>query len=159
MHRPEALPDTPNLFELVESMSVDGSDTLLMETSFVFDAAFDGKPLGMSTTEDGGPPPIAPSVTDDAQTQIRSYELAFCQDGSDDSVVISDVRLKTDIEQVGTTVYGLPLYHFRYKTGPERYEGVMAQDVLEVMPDAVVAGENGFYRVNYGRLGIKMTRT
>lgn len=68
----------------------------------------------------------------------------------------SDVRLKTDIEQVGTTVYGLPLYHFRYKKGPERFEGVMAQDVLKVMPDAVVMGENGHYRVNYGKLGIAM---
>jgi hypothetical protein len=70
----------------------------------------------------------------------------------------SDVRLKTDIERVGTTVYGLPVYQFRYKTGPERFEGVMAQDVLEVMPEAVVRGEDGYYRVMYDKLGIKMTR-
>ncbi|MFN4144106.1 tail fiber domain-containing protein [Aestuariivirga sp.] len=69
----------------------------------------------------------------------------------------SDVRLKTDIEKVGTTVYGLPLYRFRYKTGPERFEGVMAQDVLEVMPSAVLTGQDGYYRVDYGRLGIGMT--
>ena len=68
------------------------------------------------------------------------------------------MRLKTDIAQVGTTVYGLPLFHFRYKTGEERFEGVMAQDVLEVMPDAVSVGGNGFYRVDYARLGITMTR-
>jgi hypothetical protein len=36
----------------------------------------------------------------------------------------SGLCLKTDIEQVGTTVYGLPLYHFRYKTGAERFEGM-----------------------------------
>ena len=72
--------------------------------------------------------------------------------------ISSDVRLKTDIEQVGTTVYGLPLYHFRYKTGAERFEGVMAQDVLEVMPDAVVVGEDGYYRVKYAQLGISMTK-
>jgi hypothetical protein len=72
--------------------------------------------------------------------------------------ISSDIRLKTDIEQVGTTVYGLPLYHFRYKSNTERFEGIMAQDVLQVMPDAVVAGENGYYRVNYGRLGIRMTK-
>src|SRR5689334_7549310 len=70
----------------------------------------------------------------------------------------SDVRLKTDIERVGTTVYGLPLYQFRYKTGTQRFEGVMAQDVLEVVPDAVVMAEDGYYRVNYGQLGIKMSR-
>jgi hypothetical protein len=70
----------------------------------------------------------------------------------------SDVRLKTDIEQVGTTVYGLPLYRFRYKTGPARFEGVMAQDVLQVMPGAVTRGADGYYRVNYARLGLKMSR-
>ena len=26
----------------------------------------------------------------------------------------------------------------------------MAQEVLEVMPDAVVTGDHGFYRVDYG---------
>ena len=71
---------------------------------------------------------------------------------------MSDIRLKADIEQVGTTVYGLPLYHFRYKTGAERFEGVMAQDVLEVMPDAVLIGSDGYYRVKYGQLGIRMSR-
>ena len=70
----------------------------------------------------------------------------------------SDARLKTDIEQVGTTVYGLPLFHFRYKNGKERFEGVMAQDVISIMPDAVVMGDDGFYRVDYGKLGIRMTR-
>jgi hypothetical protein len=44
-----------------------------------------------------------------------------------------------------------------YKTGAERFEGVMAQDVLEVMPDAVVVGPDGYYRVKYGQLGIRMT--
>jgi hypothetical protein len=80
--------------------------------------------------------------------------LSVC---ADDELPPSDVRLKTDIEQVGTTVYGLPLFHFRYKSGPERFEGVMAQDVLQVMPEAVVLGDDGFYRVNYGRLGIRMS--
>jgi endosialidase-like protein len=76
----------------------------------------------------------------------------------DETGDFSDVRLKTDIEQVGTTVYGLPLYHFRYATGPERFEGVMAQDVLQVMPDAVRVGDDGHYRVKYAELGIRMTR-
>lgn len=71
---------------------------------------------------------------------------------------VSDARLKTDIEVVGTTVHALPLYHFRYVDGPERFEGVMAQDVLKVMPEAAVMGDDGFYRVNYARLGIRMTR-
>ncbi len=80
-------------------------------------------------------------------------DLSVCADE-----VVSDVRLKTDIEQVGTTVYGLPLYRFRYKTGAERFEGVMAQDVLRVRPDTVTLGEDGYYRVNYAELGIRMNR-
>lgn len=71
---------------------------------------------------------------------------------------ISDRRLKTDIATVGTTVLGLPLYRFRYRGESDVYLGVMAQDVLEVMPDAVVVGPDGFYRVDYGRLGLAFKR-
>ena len=69
-----------------------------------------------------------------------------------------DIRLKTDIQQVGTTAHNLPLYTFRYIGKDGQYEGVMAQDVLKVMPEAVSAGEDGYYRVNYNMIGIKMRR-
>jgi len=65
----------------------------------------------------------------------------------------SDIRLKEDIQRVGTTVHGLALYQFRYRGRTELYEGVMAQDVLKVMPDAVVGGTDGYLRVNYALLG------
>ena len=71
---------------------------------------------------------------------------------------LSDSRLKTGIAQVGTTVYGLPLYNFSYIGKPEVYEGVMAQDVLKVMPSAVVRGADGYYRVKYRDLGVQMRR-
>jgi hypothetical protein len=58
---------------------------------------------------------------------------------------------------LGTTVYGRPLYHVRCRTVEERFEGVMEQDVLGVMPDAVSTCENGFYRVSCRRLGIAVT--
>ncbi len=123
---------TPNLLELVEATPLEPSEMLGIDIGTVFDGSNDAIPSR------------GPSVCTDG-----------LEDGGSDE---SDVRLKTDIEQVGTTVYGLPLYHFRYKTGPERFEGVMAQDVLEVIPNAVVKGEDGFYRVNYGQLGIRMTQ-
>ncbi len=89
----------------------------------------------------------------DGELPTRLIDLSLCGDEGGD---LSDVRLKTDIERVGTTVYGLPLYRFRYESGRERFEGVMAQDVLQVMPDAVMVGEDGYYRVKYAQLGIKM---
>jgi Chaperone of endosialidase len=70
----------------------------------------------------------------------------------------SDIRLKTDVRQIGTTAYKLPLYTFSYIGKDDRYEGVMAQDVLKVMPAAVSVGEDGYYRVDYAMLGIKLHR-
>ena len=70
----------------------------------------------------------------------------------------SDIRLKTDFYRVGTTVLGLPLYRFQYRNRPGVYLGVMAQDVLKVEPLAVSIGADGYYMVDYGKLGIAMER-
>ena len=70
----------------------------------------------------------------------------------------SDICLKTDIQKIGATVFDLPLYRFSYKHRDGRYAGVMAQDVLEVVPEAVSVGDDGYYRVDYSRLGIAMER-
>jgi hypothetical protein len=71
---------------------------------------------------------------------------------------ISDVRLKTNIQQIGTAAHNLPLYTFSYLHEEGVYEGVMAQDVLNVVPAAVVVGGDGYYRVNYEMLGIEFRR-
>lgn len=71
---------------------------------------------------------------------------------------VSDIRLKEDIVRVGAASNGLPLYRFRYLGERTIYEGVMAQDVQRLYPDAVVTMPYGFLAVNYGRLGIEMKR-
>ncbi|WP_119273100.1 tail fiber domain-containing protein [Taklimakanibacter deserti] len=133
--------ETPNLMELAEASGLPGR---LIELSLCADEGGDGL-TGIS--------PCADELGLQQSVCVDEAMFSVCADE-----IESDIRLKTDIEQVGTTVYGLPLYRFRYKTGTERFEGVMAQDVLEVMPDAVVVGEDGYYRVKYGQLGIGMTR-
>lgn len=72
----------------------------------------------------------------------------------------SDPRLKQNIELVGRDERtGLSLYEFAYKDAPhERWRGVMADEVLEVMPSAVHTNEEGFMSVDYGALGIEMTK-
>lgn len=52
-------------------------------------------------------------------------------------LMISDRRMKTDIEEIGD-LGALPLYSFRYRGGGARRVGVMAQDVEKVYPAAVV---------------------
>ena len=71
---------------------------------------------------------------------------------------VSDIRLKEQIHLVGTTVFGLPLYDFSYIGHAGTYEGVMAQDVLKVMPEAVYKAADGYYRVKYNLLGITMKK-
>jgi hypothetical protein len=71
---------------------------------------------------------------------------------------LSDIRCKTDVRQIGTTAHDLPLYTFKYIGEDDVYEGVMAQDVLAVMPEAVSIAADGYYRVHYDLLGIEFRR-
>lgn len=63
----------------------------------------------------------------------------------------SDRRLKSDVERVGTTVHGLPLYE--YTIDGRRERGVMADEVERVMPNAVIE-RGGLKMVNYSMLGL-----
>jgi hypothetical protein len=78
--------------------------------------------------------------------------------GASDLKAPSDIRLKTDIEKVGIAANGLPLYNFRYIGSDAVYRGVMAQDVLELYPEAVCTMPNGYLGVRYDMLGMRMTR-
>jgi len=71
-------------------------------------------------------------------------------------VACSDVRLKRDIVELARLDNGLGLYRFRYLWSEQLYVGVMAQDVLAIQPDAVVAGADGFLRVDYRKLGLRL---
>ena len=114
--------------------------------------------LGPSVGDDAAPSPpglmmmLGPSVGDDGSPPVPALTMLGPSVGDDNS----DVRLKEDLHFIGSTVFGLPLYHFKYIGKPETYEGVMAQDVLQVMPSAVSRGVDGYYRVNYGALGTRM---
>lgn len=68
----------------------------------------------------------------------------------------SDIRLKTNIVEVGKEK-GHKIYEFDYLDGSGRFRGVMAQDVLEIEPEAVKMMPNGYYAVDYGKLGLEMT--
>lgn len=67
---------------------------------------------------------------------------------------ISDIRLKKDISLIGKLINGLNLYKYRYLWSNVFYVGVMAQEVLNIIPDAVVYGSDGFMKVNYAKVGV-----
>jgi len=69
---------------------------------------------------------------------------------------VSDARLKRDITPIAKLENGLRLYRYRYAWSDTLYVGVLAQEVLEVAPSAVLRGADGYLRVNYARLGLRM---
>ena len=77
-----------------------------------------------------------------------------CEDGDE-----SDIRLKKNIQKIESSGIEVQLYRFEYldDTDHKIYVGVMAQDLEESHPEALVKGPDGFYRVYYQSLGLKMT--
>ena len=71
---------------------------------------------------------------------------------------LSDVDLKTNIKKVGELEPGISWYTWDWNdkgkaigAESEPAEGVLAQEVLEVKPDAVVV-QNGYYTVDYSKV-------
>ena len=62
----------------------------------------------------------------------------------------SDRRLKSNIVRIGTHPIGVGIYEYDIFGG--RQIGVMAQELMEVMPEAVHQHSSGYLMVDYGRL-------
>ncbi len=69
---------------------------------------------------------------------------------------LSDIRLKRDIALLSRLDNGLGLYRYRYLWSDQVYVGVMAQEVEKVMPEAVARSADGYLRVDYQRLGLRL---
>ena len=69
----------------------------------------------------------------------------------------SDIELKENIEQVGTSPSGINIYEWNYLGETNRHRGVMAQDLLaKGRQDAVVEMDNGYLGVDYSKLDVQM---
>ena len=70
----------------------------------------------------------------------------------------SDKRLKDNIEYIGRSKDGHKIYTWEWNDIAQELGvdtptiGVLAQEVLQYMPEAVIKDENGYYKVNYGVL-------
>lgn len=69
--------------------------------------------------------------------------------------LFSDRRLKENISEKVGEINGFNLYEFNYKDRPERWRGVMADEVKEIFPEAV-SEVGGYLAVDYGMLGFEM---
>ena len=72
----------------------------------------------------------------------------------------SDLELKENIVRKGRSPKGFPIYEFNYKwdSPDQRYQGVMGQDLLELYPEAVREGDNGYLEVFYDLLDVEFKK-
>ncbi len=76
----------------------------------------------------------------------------------------SDERLKENVVGVDKTKDGIPIVEFTYRDIPavpehlrgKRYRGVIAQQAQLFRPDAIMRGRDGYLRVRYDKLGVKL---
>jgi hypothetical protein len=68
----------------------------------------------------------------------------------------SDIALKHDITLLGRLDNGVGFYRFSYNGSDRAYVGVMAQEVQTIVPEAVMRGRDGYLRVFYDKLGLKL---
>jgi hypothetical protein len=66
------------------------------------------------------------------------------------AIGLSDRRLKSNIKRIGTHKLGIGIYE--YDIMGKHDIGVMAQEVEQVMPEAIHIHPSGYMMVDYGRI-------
>ena len=75
------------------------------------------------------------------------------------AISASDIRLKENIVKLGKYNSGLNMYTWDWNEEGKKIAhpdqptvGVMAQEAMLVFPEAVMKGDDGYLRVDYGRI-------
>ena len=69
--------------------------------------------------------------------------------------MLSDIRVKENVVQVGVSPQGYNIYEFNYTVGDVRFRGAMAQDVVQKNPMAVGIDQN-YLTVDYSMIYVNM---
>ena len=105
--------------------------------------------------------PVFAAAQQQAQNAQNSYNQQIAQQNANTGglfqlgaaalpFMFSDARLKSNIVKVGNHPLGIGIYE--YDIFGHRERGVMAQELMQVMPDAVHQHSSGYFMVDYGRL-------
>jgi hypothetical protein len=108
------------------------------------------------------PPPIFAGAQAQGQQNMQQYGIQSANTNAANAglynllgaagtaAAMSDRRLKSNIERVGTHPLGIGIYE--YDIFGSRQIGVMADEVEAVRPEAVMQHPSGYKMVNYGAL-------
>jgi len=104
------------------------------------------KTLGF-TPEYGAPVMMPPS---DRFSTFLNFGLGLA------GAINSDIKVKENIEYVGSSPDGHNIWEFNYTGYPQRYRGAMAQEVAKINPMAVGVGEDNVLTVDYSKIDVDM---
>ena len=70
----------------------------------------------------------------------------------------SDIALKENITYISKSPDGHRIYEWNYKGEPKsnRFQGVLAQELLQTAPHAVVKNDNGYFGVDYTQIDVNL---
>lgn len=91
------------------------------------------------------------------QTQTSPSNPLAAIGGIGSMMAKSDARLKENITPIGVE-NGHVIYEWNYVGGDALYHGVMAQDLFETAPEAVVMEPDGYFAVDYSKIGVSFGR-
>ena len=97
----------------------------------------------------------ADQAIDQAGQQMDSLVTGAVTGGL--QALLSDIRLKENINKTGISESGIPIYTFNYKNCNKLWSGTMAQDLISIgREDAVTIMDNGYYGVYYDMIDVDM---
>jgi len=70
-------------------------------------------------------------------------------------IASSDIKIKENIEYVGSSPQGHNIWEFNYTGSSTRYRGAMAQEVAKLQPDAVHVIDDVLH-VDYSKIDVDM---
>ena len=101
--------------------------------------------------EDVAPPqPVMQNVGLAAFTEALSIGMQVATP----FIIKSDRRLKENIKKIGKSISGLNIYKYNYIGKAKQYIGAMADEVMQVKPEAVVTMDNGYLGINYSLIDV-----
>ena len=114
--------------------------------------------LANIATQQGSQVAGLPSAAQFRTTEGLLQPIAQAAGGIGTAIAASDSRLKTNITEAGKTSSGINLYTWEWNEEGKKIAsdqptfGVIAQEVMKIIPDAVTMYEDGYYRVDYSRI-------
>ena len=145
------LAGTQGLFGLGSSVTATEQD--LLKLGLAAESARGGSyadaasALGANTRPDQQGPDLLGSAVQGATAAAMAYAMS------------SDIRLKENIVKIGKYGSGLNMYTWDWNEEGKKIAhpdqptvGVMAQEAMLVFPEAVMKGDDGYLRVDYGRI-------